>query len=299
MANTPEMNLNLPIPSTTLGPQWATELNVALEVVDVHDHTPGKGTPVPVAGIIIDNDLEMNGKNLTEVNTVVVNSSIAADVSPAKLGSFQVVNGEAFFVDLDGNAVQITSSGVVNAAASSSTPPGIMMGYGGTSAPAGYLICDGTAISRSTYSGLFAAIGTVWGVGDGTTTFNLPNPQGRTLIGAGTYTDPVSGSITRNVAQVLGAAEHLLTSNEMPNHTHIDFGHNHSIYGGGTGGVIGYGGVGANSPAGISGAGTGYYNTGNGTQLISTATAAISSTGGSVVHNNMQPSLGINYIIKT
>lgn len=61
--------------------------------------------------------------------------------------------------------------------------PGMMAPYGGSVAPFGYLLCDGSAVSRTTYSALFAAIGTLYGAGNGTTTFNLPNIKGRTLIG--------------------------------------------------------------------------------------------------------------------
>lgn len=63
------------------------------------------------------------------------------------------------------------------------TPPGIIQAFGGASAPVGYLICDGTAISRTVYSKLFSAIGTAYGAGDGSTTFNLPDLRGQFLRG--------------------------------------------------------------------------------------------------------------------
>lgn len=69
-------------------------------------------------------------------------------------------------------------------------PAGAISAYGGGTAPSGYLRCDGAAVSRSAYSALFSAIGTQWGAGDGSTTFNLPNLIGRFLQGAltpGTY----------------------------------------------------------------------------------------------------------------
>lgn len=56
--------------------------------------------------------------------------------------------------------------------------------YAGTSAPAGYLVCDGSKVSRTTYSKLYAAIGTTWGAGDGSSTFTLPNLIGRVAWGA-------------------------------------------------------------------------------------------------------------------
>lgn len=62
-------------------------------------------------------------------------------------------------------------------------PTGAVVMFGGTAAPSGYLLCDGSAVSRSTYSALFAVIGTAYGVGDGSTTFNLPNMQQRFPLG--------------------------------------------------------------------------------------------------------------------
>lgn len=62
-------------------------------------------------------------------------------------------------------------------------PTGAILPYGGTNAPSNYLLCDGSAVSRSTYSSLFSAIGTSYGVGDGSTSFNLPNLKGRFPLG--------------------------------------------------------------------------------------------------------------------
>lgn len=66
-------------------------------------------------------------------------------------------------------------------------PPGSIISYGGTEAPAGWLLCDGSAISRDAYPSLFTAISTNWGVGDNTTTFNLPDLRGMFLRGAGVH----------------------------------------------------------------------------------------------------------------
>lgn len=62
-------------------------------------------------------------------------------------------------------------------------PSGAIMAFGGTAAPGGYFICDGTAVSRTTYDHLFAAIGTAYGTGDGSTTFNLPDLRQRFALG--------------------------------------------------------------------------------------------------------------------
>ena len=73
------------------------------------------------------------------------------------------------------------------------SPAGIVAPFAGTSAPSGWLACNGAAVSRTDYATLFAAIGTTWGVGDGSTTFTLPNLQGAFVRGSGTSTlDPSS-----------------------------------------------------------------------------------------------------------
>jgi microcystin-dependent protein len=75
-------------------------------------------------------------------------------------------------------------------------PPGTVISFAGSTAPEGWMLCDGAAISRTQYAALFAAIGTLWGVGDGSTTFNLPDLEGRFLRGAdnGAAVDPNAGT---------------------------------------------------------------------------------------------------------
>ena len=62
-------------------------------------------------------------------------------------------------------------------------PVGEVSSFAGSSAPTGWLLCDGSAVSRTTYAALFAIIGTTYGVGNGSTTFNLPNLKGRVIVG--------------------------------------------------------------------------------------------------------------------
>jgi len=95
----------------------------------------------------------------------------------------------AIEVDDDGNLISITRGGIrtnagrVRGDAGPMGPPGTVHMFGGTSAPSGWLLCNGAAVSRTTYSALYAVIGTRYGAGNGTTTFNLPNMQGRTVFG--------------------------------------------------------------------------------------------------------------------
>lgn len=158
-------------------------------------------------------------------------------------------------------------------------PAGLVMDYAGSTAPNGWLACNGQAISRTTYANLFASIGTTYGVGDGSTTFNLPDLRGRTTIGVGQG----SGLSNRTIGQSLGEENHLLTEAEMPSHTHIQNAHSHTYS------------LGSGAAGGNPGSGTGVASNTYGT---SSTTATNQNTGGGQTHNNMQPSLVMNKIIK-
>lgn len=134
--------------------------------------------------------------------------------------------------------------------------------------PDGFLLCDGAAYSRTEYPELFNAIGTIYGEGDGSTTFHVPDLATRVPVGEGTgYALGATG----------GEEEHTLTVNEIPSHNHKVFlryaeGSDASVY--------------AYSTLGNSAASQAY----SGTTI---------STGGGNPHNNMQPYTVVNYIIAT
>lgn len=128
--------------------------------------------------------------------------------------------------------------------------------------PTGWLACNGAAVSRATYSSLFTAIGVTFGVGDGVATFNLPDLRDRVPVGAGS---------TYARGDVGGEATHVLTTPEIPSHQH--------------GISVAASGGGGGATPGSSGASDGATNT--------------DATGGGGAHNNMQPYVAINYIIKT
>lgn len=125
---------------------------------------------------------------------------------------------ELHYLDEDDNEIQITSGGVLIAA-----PAGQVAAFAMETAPTGWLECDGSAVNRTTYALLFAAIGEVYGVGDGSTTFNLPDFRGQFLRGwdhgagidpdAATRTDAGDGSTT---------GDHVGTEQDSQNkaHTH-------------------------------------------------------------------------------
>lgn len=89
-------------------------------------------------------------------------------------------------------AGNVTLAKLASAVAAALVPSGAVLAFGGTSAPTGYLLCDGSAVNRTTYADLFTAIGVAHGSGDGATTFNLPDYRGRFLRGrdAGQGRDP-------------------------------------------------------------------------------------------------------------
>ena len=95
-------------------------------------------------------------------------------------------NGYVVDSTLDGTSSNAISNSAVADALTSVLPIGSYIQFAGSQAPAGFLVCNGGAISRTTYSQLFAVIGTTYGSGDGSTTFNLPNLIDRFLQGSTT-----------------------------------------------------------------------------------------------------------------
>lgn len=288
--STTYMNLSLPVPSVTSGPTWAENVNTALTTVDSHDHSAGKGTQVPTAGLNINANLTMNSSALTEVKSVNLDSQNSS-LPATNVQAIYSVNGDLYYNNNSGTPVQITQGSSITSASSPLVPSGVIWSYGGSSAPTGFLLCDGSAVSRVTYSDLFATIGTVYGAGNGSTTFNLPDLRGRTPIGTGVYTDSVSGSVTRAMGTALGSEKHALTVNEMPQHNHVENAHSHTVTLNGR--------YGTSSPVG--GASWSYDDqvAGTSTATTSSTTGSNQNTGGNSPHNNMQPSLVTNFIIKT
>lgn len=99
---------------------------------------------------------------------------------------------------------------------------GEYMWYGGTGTPdGGWLLCDGSAISRTVYSALFNAVGTTYGVGDGATTFNLPDGRGRALFAPDNMGSGAAGTLpSAALADTGGTYQHTLVTDEIPAHSH-------------------------------------------------------------------------------
>lgn len=146
-------------------------------------------------------------------------------------------------------------------------PAGVISMYGGSTAPSGWLICDGRTVSRTTYSRLFSAIGTTYGAGNGSTTFNLPNLKGRVPVGLDT-----SQTEFNSLGKAAGEKTHKLKIEEMPKHNHQ---------------------INTNQ----SGTGQWWCLQVQNVERSSSGGYATNDTGGDQPHNNLQPYITVNYII--
>lgn len=194
-------------------------------------------------------------------------------------------------------------------------PVGVVLPYGGSAAPGGWLLGDGTAVSRTTYAKLFTVVSGSFGTGDGSTTFNLPDCRRRTFVGAG-------GSGTATLANTVGATggteSTTLTGTELPAHTHAvsitsgteSASHTHSGTTSSDGGQnTAYSNGGSGSGIEDTGDAGGFISTApNHTHTITTGTASAThthlvsgntaSTGTGSEFTNIQPSLVVNCIVK-
>lgn len=132
---TPLMSLVLPIPGPggQPGPTWAQNLNDAFGVVDSHDHSPGKGSRVPSAGLNINSDLAMNNFNLSLPRAVRYTSQSATLGTANDKNQVYVVNGDLYYNNGSGTAIQLTSGSTLNASS-----VGAISGLGGTTAAETY-----------------------------------------------------------------------------------------------------------------------------------------------------------------
>lgn len=108
------LNLDLPVVLTTIGPDWATKVNEAFEVIDEHDHSDGKGVQIKSAGININADLSFNDYRLTDVKSVKLQEDLSATLTgAANAGSIYQYNNNLYFTNGSGTAIQLTSGGSI------------------------------------------------------------------------------------------------------------------------------------------------------------------------------------------
>jgi microcystin-dependent protein len=231
----------------------------------------------------------------TTITVTVDSGSLSASHSLAALASIDGNHVPRNFVTSDSLSAAVAT---LNSSISAVLPPGVVMPYAGATEPSGWLFCYGQAVSRATYATLFAIISTTYGVGDGATTFNLPDLRGRVVAGqddmggssANRLTNQSGGLDGDTLGATGGSETHTLTEAQLAAHSHFVLADTSLSSGGSisagqqvargndTGGALGY-----------SAQGTG-----------TAATIGDSSTeGGGTAHNNVQPTIVLNYIIKT
>lgn len=227
----------------------------------------------------------------------------------------EIQNGGIYVVRYSTAADTASGGWIVENPTSSGVPVATVLDYAGSTAPAGFLMCYGQNVSRTTYASLFSVIGTTYGTGDGSTTFTLPDARGRVSAGkddmGGTSADRLtnqSGGVDGDTLGASGGAEtHALTTAQLASHTHgpgslagsTSTAGNHTHYVGGTYNASGLGSTGnyvasypaANNPATSA--------AGDHTHTVSITSGTTGSEGSGNAHNNVQPTIIFNKIIKT
>lgn len=216
------------------------------------------------------------------------------------MGGFQINNVAPGILGTDAvNVNQLSNT-------SNANPTGTLIAFAGSSPPTGYLLCFGQAVSRTTYATLFSVIGTIYGTGDGSTTFNVPNLNGYALAGLDNMGGTAAGILTGldSLGSILGTQNVTLSINQIPSHNHTDAGHTHIVTDPGHDHLVAFS---ENSASGSVSLGVEAYPGANQTNTSITTTgisnqtgfASINNTGGGLSHTNIQPTFGVLYCIKT
>jgi microcystin-dependent protein len=242
----------------------------------------GTGVAIPPGKSVL---LRSDGTNIIEqLNYIAGNFQINGATTFTGASTF----GDTVTLDADPTlALQAATKQYVDSAVASGVPTGVLTMWSTGTAPTGWLLCNGAAVSRTTYAALFAVIGTTFGAGDTTTTFNLPDYRDRMPIGANT--------IAASIGATGGSKDAIVVS-----HTHTatvtDPGHSHSM----TLNVWRGSNAGNTNPAWGGGDRQDATNKTQATTTVGTGISVSNSTEGSSGTNaNMPPYLGINFIIKT
>ena len=259
----------------------ATILNGATAWIYADGAGSGAAVKAVPADLVDDSTPQLGGNLDVNGNSIVSVSN--GDIAITPNGSGDVIIDGIKHPQADGNAgefLKTDGSGQLSFAnvSASAFNAGMLLPYAGSSAPTGWLLCHGQAISRTTYSGLYAVVGTTYGAGDGATTFNIPDLRGRVVAGkddmggssANRLTNQTGGLDGDGLGNTGGAETHTLSVAELAAHTHTA--------------------VGAAGPSNYAlGGPAGSFSW----------TQTTSSTGNDTPHNNVQPTIILSYIIKT
>ena len=149
-------------------------------------------------------------------------------IAATQVADGSVTNAEYQFINTVSSNVQTQLDSKLDSAGAFVVQTGMILPFSAAAAstPTGYLLCDGSAVSRSTYSALYALVANTYGAGDGSSTFNLPNLQNRFVIGrSGTYGLGTTGGSTTSSFTPSGSVSvsvnnHTLTVSQIPSHSH-------------------------------------------------------------------------------
>ena len=106
---TPNMNLALPVVTVTIGPDWASDLNAALELVDSHDHSSGKGAKITPAGITVNTNLNIDNNIFYNFKATRYEEQLASLTGSSYVNAVYSVNGDLYWTNGSGTAIQITN----------------------------------------------------------------------------------------------------------------------------------------------------------------------------------------------
>lgn len=168
-----------------------------------------------VKGFTAQSALLLDLQNISAVSQFSVSAAGVVTALTVNVGTALTAPTLAPGTNTTGVATTAFVGTAISTATAGALPPGVVCAYTTTSAPTGYLLCDGSSQLRASFANLFAVIGITYGSADGTH-FNVPDLRGRVIVGTGSG----SGLTIRNLAATGGAETHALSVAELPSHNH-------------------------------------------------------------------------------
>lgn len=225
----------------------------------------------------------------TTVTVTLDSGSLSASLTSVAVG---IIDPTGDPIPASGVGGVLSSSNLPTTTTGFLVPTASIMPFAGSSSPAGWLLCYGQAVSRTTYSDLFSALSTTYGSGDGSTTFNIPDLRGRSVFGKDDMGGSSASRITNGVCGITGTTLGASGGDQnMQLHTHTatvtDPGHLHTFT------SIS---AGATFTGGYQSAAT---TTGQNTSTSTTGISVSNSNTGTGTSQNVPPAIILNYIIKT